>query len=166
MLKLRSQTEMKIVILGAGLAGSEAALQLAQNRISVELIDCKPEFLNSEVYSEPYPAELVCSNSFKSESPSTASFLLKAEMREMGSLLLKAAAECAVPAGASLAVNRASFSKMINEMISENSDIAFRKGAKISTIEELKDKFHADFYIIATGPLTEKIGRASWRERV
>ena len=147
---------MKIVILGAGLAGSEAALQLAQNRISVELIDCKPEFLNSEVYSEPYPAELVCSNSFKSESPSTASFLLKAEMREMGSLLLKAAAECAVPAGASLAVNRASFSKMINEMISENSDIAFRKGAKISTIEELKDKFHADFYIIATGPLTEK----------
>jgi methylenetetrahydrofolate--tRNA-(uracil-5-)-methyltransferase len=147
---------MKTVILGAGLAGSEAALQLAQNRISVELIDCKPEFINSEVYSEPYPAELVCSNSFKSESPSTASFLLKAEMREMGAFLLKAAAECAVPAGASLAVNRVSFSKMINEMITANNDITFHKGVRISTVEELKDKFRADFYIIATGPLTEK----------
>ncbi|HPG36989.1 MAG TPA: methylenetetrahydrofolate--tRNA-(uracil(54)-C(5))-methyltransferase (FADH(2)-oxidizing) TrmFO, partial [bacterium] len=148
---------MKIVILGAGLAGSEAALQFAQNGFSVELIDCKPHFLNEEVYSEPSPAELVCSNSFKSESPSTASFLLKEEMREMGSFLLKAASECSVPAGASLAVNRVEFSKLISKMIYENGCITFHKGLNISTVEELKARFQGDFYIIATGPLTDKI---------
>ncbi|HOB72172.1 MAG TPA: methylenetetrahydrofolate--tRNA-(uracil(54)-C(5))-methyltransferase (FADH(2)-oxidizing) TrmFO, partial [bacterium] len=148
---------MKIVILGAGLAGSEAALQFAQNGFSVELIDCKPHFLNEEVYSEPSPAELVCSNSFKSESPSTASFLLKEEMREMGSFLLKAASECSVPAGASLAVNRVEFSKLISKMIYENGCITFHKGLNISTVEELKARFQGDFYIIATGPLTDKV---------
>ncbi len=148
---------MKIVILGAGLSGSEAALQFAQNGFSVELIDCKPHFLNEEVYSEPSPAELVCSNSFKSESPSTASFLLKEEMREMGSFLLKAASECSVPAGASLAVDRSLFSKKVEEMINENSHIVFHKCLNISTVEELKARFQGDFYIIATGPLTDKV---------
>lgn len=148
---------MKIVILGAGLAGSEAALRLVSENFSVDLIDCKPHFLNEEVYSEPFPAELVCSNSFKSESPSTASFLLKEEMREMGSFLLKAASQCSVPAGASLAVNRVEFSKMINRMINENGHITFHKGLNISTVEELKERFRGDFYIIATGPLTDKV---------
>jgi methylenetetrahydrofolate--tRNA-(uracil-5-)-methyltransferase len=75
----------------------------------------------------------------------------------MGSFLLKAASECSVPAGASLAVDRSLFSKKVEEMINENSHIVFHKCANISTVEELKARFKGDFYIIATGPLTDKI---------
>lgn len=147
---------MKIVILGAGLAGSEAALQLSAQGFNVEIIDCKPVFLNNEVYSIDGPAELVCSNSLKSETPSTASYLLKEEMRIMGSFLLKIAEKCSVPAGASLAVNRSDFSLMVAEELNRSENISVVKGVKIQTMEELKEKYQADFYIIATGPLTEK----------
>lgn len=145
---------MKIVILGAGLAGSEAALQLSDKGCSVELIDSKPVFINSEVYSMEGPAELVCSNSLKSESPSTASFLLKSEMRIMGSKLLEAASVCSVPAGASLAVDRAAFSNAVLKMLSDSGNISFVKGGNITTVEALRSAYQADLYIIATGPLT------------
>ncbi|HNW83723.1 MAG TPA: methylenetetrahydrofolate--tRNA-(uracil(54)-C(5))-methyltransferase (FADH(2)-oxidizing) TrmFO [bacterium] len=145
---------MKIVILGAGLAGSEAALQLSEKGISIELIDCKPQFLNSEVYSINGPAELVCSNSLKSETPSTSSYLLKEEMRIMGSILLDIANKCSVPAGASLAVNRVDFSTLVAEKLNNGGNISFIKGEKLNSVTELKDKYKADFYIIATGPLT------------
>jgi len=147
---------MKIVILGAGLAGCEASLRLADKGFSVELIDCKPDFLNSDVYKSELPAELVCSNSLKSETSSTASFLLKEEMRIMGSFLLKEAAECAVPAGASLAVNRVGFSENVSRLINENRDISFLKRSRIKTLKELVTKHKGDFYIVATGPLTDK----------
>lgn len=146
---------MKIVILGAGLAGSEAALQLANRGHTIELIDCKPEFLNSEVYSIEGPAELVCSNSLKSETPSTSSYLLKEEMRIMGSVLLDIASKCSVPAGASLAVNRVDFSSLVAEKLNDPENITLVKSEKIRTLAELKEKYEADVYIIATGPLTE-----------
>ena len=147
---------MKIVILGAGLAGSEAAFQLSKKGFSIDLIDCKPEFLNRDVYSINGPAELVCSNSLKSETPSTASFLLKEEMRTMGSVLLDIANKCSVPAGASLAVNRVDFSSMVAEKLNDAGAISFVKGVRIDTIAELKERYKADHYIIATGPLTEQ----------
>jgi methylenetetrahydrofolate--tRNA-(uracil-5-)-methyltransferase len=147
---------MKIVILGAGLAGCESAFQLAASDHSVELLECKPRFLNSEVYSSVMPAELVCSNSLKSESPSTGSYLLKQEMKIMGSVLLDTAYKCSVPAGASLAVNRAQFSESVEKIIEENGNITFRKGVVIQDVDQLKNEYPADAYIVATGPLTEK----------
>lgn len=146
---------MKIVILGAGLAGSEAALQLSEKGISVELVDCKPQFLNCEVYSIEGPAELVCSNSLKSETPSTSSYLLKEEMRIMGSKLLSIASKCSVPAGASLAVNRVDFSSLVKKKLNDSDNVAIIESEKIRTLTELKEKYEADIYIIATGPLTE-----------
>jgi methylenetetrahydrofolate--tRNA-(uracil-5-)-methyltransferase len=145
----------KTVVLGAGLAGCESALKLASKGFSVELLDFKPGFLNSEVYSNPMPAELVCSNSLKSESPTTASYLLKQEMKMLGSFLLDAAYRCSVPAGASLAVDRTRFAAEVLSLIEKTVNISFRKGLKVDDLGDLKKRFQGDFYIIATGPLTE-----------
>jgi len=148
---------MKISILGAGLAGSEAALQLSKNNFEVTLIEAKPnKNILPEVYTQKEIAELVCSNSLKSESPVTGSFLLKEEMRIMDSFLLKIAQKNAVPAGASLAVNREDFSKNIETIILNTQNINFIKNEKINTLKELKEKYPADFFIIATGPLTDE----------
>ena len=147
---------MKIVVAGAGLAGCESALQLALKGYSVELLDCKPRFLNSEVYSDKNPAELVCSNSLKSESPSTASYLLKQEMKILGSVLLETAYRCSVPAGASLAVDRALFSQSIAGLLKNNPLIDVKNGILVENLDQLKNEHPADCYIIATGPLTHE----------
>ncbi len=147
---------MKIVVAGAGLAGCESALQLALEGHSVELLDSKPGFINSEVYSDTNPAELVCSNSLKSESPSTASYLLKQEMKILGSILLHEAYKCSVPAGASLAVDRTQFSKSISDILETNPMISIRKNVFIRNIEQLQKDYPADCHIIATGPLTQE----------
>lgn len=147
---------MKITVLGAGLAGSEAALQLAHNNFDVTLIESKPNFIEEKVFHLESAAELVCSNSLKSETPSTSSYLLKEEMRLMGSFLMKSAAAFAVPAGQSLAVDRKLFSEDIESMISAHENIEYIKGANIETLDELKSKYVSDYYIVTTGPLTSK----------
>src|SRR2546425_3027758 len=104
-------------IIGAGLAGSEAAWQCARRGIAVELCEMRPA-RSTPAHQTADFAELVCSNSLKSESENTAPWLLKEEMRRVGSLLIEVARECAVPAGHALAVDRAIFSAKVTEVIS------------------------------------------------
>src|SRR5204862_1944764 len=98
-----------IKIIGAGLAGTEAAWQCARRGLEVELYEMRPQ-RSTPAHQTPDFAELVCSNSLKSESENTAPWLLKQEMRLAGSLLLECARQSAVPAGHALAVDRGYFS--------------------------------------------------------
>src|SRR5437016_10639611 len=102
----------RVKIIGAGLAGSECAWQLARRGVPVELHEMRP-VRSTPVHQTAEFAELVCSNSLKSESENTAPWLLKEEMRRVGSLLMEIARECAVPAGHALAVDRAQFSTKV-----------------------------------------------------
>ena len=134
-------------VIGAGLAGSEAALQLVKFGFNVELIDMKPE-RKSPAHSMDNLAELVCSNSLKSDLDTTASGLLKLELRELGSELLRAADSVRVPAGSALAVDRELFAGKVTELIRKNPLINFRS-------EEIKELPQDGIVtIIATGPLT------------
>jgi len=135
-----------ITIIGAGLAGCEAAWQIAQRGGKVILYEMKPE-VYSPAHRSPFFAELVCSNSFKSESIENASGVLKEEMRQLESLILKVAQETKVPAGDSLAVDRKVFSKQITQTLEslENVEV-IRK--EVSFIPQ------DGITIIATGPLT------------
>ena len=101
-----------VTVLGAGLAGSEAAWQLACRGIKVRLVEMKPEKM-SPAHSSPYFAELVCSNSLRSDELSNAVGLLKAEMRKMGSLIMESADANRVAAGGALAVDREGFARYI-----------------------------------------------------
>src|SRR5690349_947262 len=116
----------QVRIIGAGLAGSEAAWQCARRGIPVELFEMRPA-RSTPAHQTEHFAELVCSNSLKSESPSTAPWLLKEEMWRAGSLLLSIARECAVPAGHALAVDRARFSARVTEAISHEPLIRIRR---------------------------------------
>jgi len=136
----------QVRIIGAGLAGSEAAWQCARRGIPVELFEMRPA-RSTPAHQTEHFAELVCSNSLKSESPNTAPWLLKEEMRRAGSLLLSIARECAVPAGHALAVDRARFSARVTEAISHEPLIRIRR-------EEVTDLSGDQLTIIATGPLT------------
>ena len=106
----------RVTVIGAGLAGSEAALQLASRGVKVRLIDCKPHEKTPAHKSDDF-GELVCSNSLKSDLLSTASGLLKAELRLLGSELIRIADEVKVPAGSALAVNRELFAEKITEKL-------------------------------------------------
>ncbi|HJT68952.1 MAG TPA: methylenetetrahydrofolate--tRNA-(uracil(54)-C(5))-methyltransferase (FADH(2)-oxidizing) TrmFO [Terriglobales bacterium] len=136
----------RIKVIGAGLAGSEAAWQCARRSIEIELYEMRP-VQNTPAHQTSEFAELVCSNSLKSESENTAPWLLKEEMRRSGSLLIEIARECAVPAGHALAVDRTEFSKKVTETISREPLIQVRR-------EEVKRINEDDLTIIATGPLT------------
>ncbi|MDD4540586.1 MAG: methylenetetrahydrofolate--tRNA-(uracil(54)-C(5))-methyltransferase (FADH(2)-oxidizing) TrmFO [Eubacteriales bacterium] len=134
-------------VVGAGLAGSEAALQLTRFGLKVELIDMKPG-QRSPAHTMNDLAELVCSNSLKSEQETTASGLLKLELRELGSELLRIAETVRVPAGSALAVDRELFAEKVTAEIRNNPLITFRT-------EEIKELPQDDVpTIIATGPLT------------
>src|SRR5438874_95469 len=137
----------EVRIIGAGLAGSEAAWQCARRGISVELCEMRP-VRSTPAHQTANFAELVCSNSLKSDSANTAPWLLKEEMRRAGSLLLEIAEACAVPAGHALAVDREIFSARVTETISREPLIQIRR-------EEVT-QIHEDGAptIIATGPLT------------
>src|SRR5512141_3307130 len=100
----------RIKVIGAGLAGSEAAWQCARRGLAVELCEMRP-VRQTPAHQTADFAELVCSNSLKSDTPNTAPWLLKEEMRRAGSLLMKIAAETAVPAGHALAVDRLEFAR-------------------------------------------------------
>ena len=133
-------------IVGAGLAGSEAAWQCARRGIAVELCEMRPA-RSTPAHQTADFAELVCSNSLKSDSENTAPWLLKEEMRRAGSLLLKIARECAVPAGHALAVDRTTFAAKVTEAISTERLITI-------TREEVLRIDEGQITIIATGPLT------------
>src|SRR5882762_7185736 len=106
-----------IKIIGAGLAGCEAAWQCARRGLEVELYEMRP-VRSTPAHQTADFAELVCSNSLKSESENTAPWLLKEEMRRAGSLLIEIARQCAVPAGHALAVDRAAFAAKVTETLS------------------------------------------------
>ena len=140
----------KIVnVIGAGLAGCEAAYQLAKRGIKVKLYEMKPKKF-SPAHSDENLAEIVCSNSFKSNLKTNACGLLKEELRMLGSLLIRVADEVKVPAGQALAVDRELFSKKVTEEIEKNENIEI--------IRKEVTKINEDEYtIIATGPLTSDI---------
>jgi methylenetetrahydrofolate--tRNA-(uracil-5-)-methyltransferase len=133
-------------IIGAGLAGSEAAWQCARRGIAVELCEMRPT-RSTPAHQTADFAELVCSNSLKSDSENTAPWLLKEEMRRAGSLLLATARECAVPAGHALAVDRTTFAAKVTAAISSERFITIRR-------EEATEIDEGQITIIATGPLT------------
>src|SRR3984893_10717896 len=113
-------------IIGAGLAGSEAAWQCARRGIAVELCEMRP-VRSTPAHQTGDFAELVCSNSLKSASVNTAPWLLKEEMRRAGSLLLEIARACAVPAGHALAVDRTTFAARVTARISSEPLIRVRR---------------------------------------
>ena len=133
-------------IIGAGLAGSEAAWQCARRGITVELFEMRP-VRSTPAHQTADFAELVCSNSLKSDTENTAPWLLKEEMRRAGSLLMEIARECAVPAGHALAVDRATFAARVTEAISREPLITIRR-------EEVTRVNEDQVTIIASGPLT------------
>jgi methylenetetrahydrofolate--tRNA-(uracil-5-)-methyltransferase len=133
-------------IIGAGLAGSEAAWQCARQGVAVELFEMRP-VCSTPAHQTADFAELVCSNSLKSESENTAPWLLKEEMRRAGSLLLEIARQCAVPAGHALAVDRTTFAAKVTAAISREPLITVRR-------EEVARIAEDHLTIVATGPLT------------
>ncbi len=137
-------------IIGAGLAGSEAAWQCAQRGVDVELFEMRP-VRSTPAHQTADFAELVCSNSLKSDSENTAPWLLKEEMRRAGSLLLQIARECAVPAGHALAVDRVTFAAKVTQAISQEPRITVRR-EEVTSIEESGQHIT----VIATGPLTSE----------
>ena len=138
-----------IVVIGGGLAGTESAYQIAKRGIKVKLYEMKPVKF-SPAHSNENLAEIVCSNSFKSNLLTNACGLLKEELRRLDSLLIKIADETSVPAGQALAVDREIFSKEVTKRIKENPLIEVIN-EEVTNIEELaKD----GIVIIATGPLT------------
>ncbi len=136
-----------VKIIGAGLAGAEAAWQCARRGVDVELFEMRPVRATPAHQTADF-AELVCSNSLKSDSENTAPWLLKEEMRRAGSLLLEIARQCAVPAGHALAVDRVLFAARVTEAISSEPRISIRR-EEVTVIDEARD-----VTIVATGPLT------------
>lgn len=147
-ISIRMTTNLPCIrVLGAGLAGPEAALQAARRGCCVDLYEMRP-VRSTEAHQTADFAELVCSNSLKSESEHTAPWLLKQEMRRAGSVLLQAADASAVPAGHALAVDRVEFSRLVAEAIAAEPRITVHR-------EEVTSVDPADGWtVIASGPLT------------
>ena len=159
--------ENYITVIGGGLAGCEAAYQIAKRGIKVKLYEMKPKKF-SPAHNNPNLAEIVCSNSLKSNLHTNACGLLKEELRLLDSLLIRIADETAVPAGQALAVDREKFAKRVTEEIEKNENIEVIKrevgnqtvnnvddilidNKKYSELEEMAKK---GIVIVATGPLT------------
>ncbi|HUI85016.1 MAG TPA: methylenetetrahydrofolate--tRNA-(uracil(54)-C(5))-methyltransferase (FADH(2)-oxidizing) TrmFO [Candidatus Binatia bacterium] len=136
-----------IRIVGAGLAGSEAAWQCARRGVAVELFEMRPA-RPTPAHQTANFAELVCSNSLKSDTENTAPWLLKEEMRRAGSLLLEIARQTAVPAGHALAVDREKFAEAVTGAIESESLVHIRR-EEVTAIDEA-----GAITVIATGPLT------------
>ena len=143
-----------ITVIGGGLAGTEAAYQIAKRGIKVKLYEMKPKKY-TPAHSNKNLAEIVCSNSFKSNLLTNACGLLKEELRRLDSLLIKTADETSVPAGQALAVDREKFAERVTESINKNELIEIvnkEVGEEIS----IKDLAKDGIVIIATGPLTSE----------
>mgnify|MGYP004599124099 FL=1 len=138
-----------INVIGGGLAGCEAAYQISKRKIKVKLYEMKPVKF-SPAHSNEHLAEIVCSNSFKSNLLTNACGLLKEELRNLDSLLIKIADETSVPAGQALAVDREEFSRRVTEFIENDKNIEVIK-------EEVTEIPSEGVTIIATGPLTSNV---------
>ena len=137
----------KITVIGAGLAGCEAAYAIASRGVKVDLIEMKP-LKKSPAHKTDNFAELVCSNSLKASRVDSAAGLLKQEMRQLGSVCLEAADKSQVPAGGALAVDRDLFSDFITKRIKDNENI--------NVINDIVEKLpENDICVVATGPLTD-----------
>ena len=136
---------MKVKVIGAGLAGCEAAWQLANRDIQVELYEMKPHKMTPAHHSTDF-AELVCSNSLRGDRLENAVGLLKEELRRVGSLILQCAEATRVEAGGALAVDRNGFAAMVTEKIRSHPNITVIDG-EVTQVPEGP-------VIIATGPLT------------
>lgn len=136
---------IRATVIGAGLAGCEAAWRLASGGIPVDLYEMKPKKFTPAHHYQGF-AELVCSNSLKASRLDSAAGLLKEEMRRLGSLIVPCAEKSAVAAGGALAVDREAFSDLVTEKITSNPLITIHS----EEITEIPD----GFVIIATGPLT------------
>ena len=136
---------MTVKVIGAGLAGSEAAWQLAERGIQVQLYEMKPQKM-TPAHHTPYFAELVCSNSLRGDRLENAVGLLKEELRRCGSLILSCAEATRVEAGGCLAVDREGFAKLVTEKV--------RNHPNITVIEEEVTEIPAGPVIVASGPLT------------
>ena len=141
-------SDKRITVYGAGLAGCEAAWQAAERGVKVRLVEMKPEKHTPAHHANGF-AELVCSNSLRSDVTSNAVGLLKEEMRRMGSLIMQAADETRVPAGSALAVDREKFSEYITEKLRShpNVEIVYAEADSVERDE---------VSVIATGPLTSE----------
>jgi len=142
-----------LTVIGAGLAGSEAAWQAAERGVKVVLYEMRPN-LATPVHKTEQCAELVCSNSLGGNQAHSAPFLLKEELRRLNSLVISSADEHAVPAGSALAVDRDLFSSAITERLSRHDNITFKR-------EEVAEIPSEGPVVIATGPLTSKSLSAS-----
>src|SRR5919106_2234624 len=136
----------RVTIVGGGLAGCEAAWQLARRGVGVDLHEMRP-VRTTPVHQTDQLAELVCSNSLRGNSLDQAAGLLKEEMRRMGSLVIRVADEVRVPAGSALAVDRGLFSRKITEAVAALPEVRVHR-AEVPRIPE------APVTIVATGPLT------------
>ena len=138
--------DTEIIVIGGGLAGSEAALQIARLGGRVRLYEMRP-VQSTPAHRSDRLAEIVCSNSFKSDQPYNASWLLKEELRRLGSVLIRIADSVRVPAGAALAVDREQFAARVTETVSREPNIQLIR-------EEVRDIPDSGIVVIASGPLT------------
>lgn len=152
--------KQEVRIIGGGLAGCEVAYQIAKQGILVKLYEMKPHKF-SQAHSNEHLAEIVCSNSFKSNLHTNACGLLKEELRLLDSLLIQCADKTSVPAGQALAVDREKFSELVTKKIEENPNIEIihqeYKGEELleaSLKPYQTDKENEFITVIATGPLT------------
>lgn len=147
-----------ISVIGAGLAGCEAAWQIANRGIQVMLYEMKPNKKSPAHHSDTF-AELVCSNSLKAARTASAAGMLKQEMRMLNSLLLKCADACSVSAGGALAVNRDDFSNMVTHYINQHPNITVVN-------EEITELSQDKIAVIATGPLTADLLAENIKEKL
>jgi len=143
----------RVLVIGGGLAGCEAAFRIANMNVPVELVEMRPA-KSTAAHKTGYLGELVCSNSLKSEDINTAQGVLKREMRKLNSLILMAADRCRVPAGSALAVDRELLGRTVTEIISGHPLIQV-------TIKEMEDLPDSGITVVATGPLTSDALSAS-----
>ncbi len=145
---MKKMKKNRVIIVGGGLAGTEAAYQLAKRGIKVTLFEMRPEKM-TPAHKTGRLAEVVCSNSFGSESEDKSGGLLKKELEMLNSLLIRIAKKTRVPAGHALAVDRELFSKKVEEEIKKLKNIEIIR-------KEIKEIPEADYVILATGPLTSE----------
>lgn len=158
-----SPIQPRVAVVGGGLAGCEAAWQLAAAGLQVSLFEMKPEKF-SPAHEQEHLAELVCSNSFRSDDPLSAVGLLKEEMRRAGSLIMEAAARTRVPAGRALAVDRSLFGEWITSSISQQSGIDVQRREITGLDDPALTGF--DRLILAAGPLASDSLTRSLLERI